>query len=570
MDFLQMGTMNETSSDIDFVISREMVARFSALTGDLNSLHTNEQFARKTIYRDKVVQGMLPLFMLPLLDFLHVKDHICIPVEIDGQFMEPVHENRRMRLRGELRDVRKDEATVSVSYQIIDVGSDVTATKGKATFHYRQTRLAGEEGISPSSHDDFGCMVIDPLEENDLAIESITKGDRDDFRFLITNRMVREAVQLLELGRPVGPGRNISSTNIEHAFHIPHLLAASLLSTSIGMCRPGKHATFLDYNVRFTGILEPDRPYEFTGEVSHVSKATRIIKKNVTISKEDKNGILASGKVNALVNPRPSAMPTMKFLRESTTDTGLREKIVLVTGASRGIGETIAKMFAAFGSFVAVNYYRGKDDAERIVDEIRSEGGRSISIQADVTDPDQVRRMVGRVIGEYDGVHILVNNAVRDFIPLKFLELSWDEVQKDIDVAVRGTFQCCQEIIPVMIRQGGGKIINISTVATDIPPPEQLKYVVAKSAVVGLTRSLAAEFAPKNIQVNMIVPGFVETDLVSHIPEVFRKKIAEETPMRRLATPIDVAHAAIFLASSYSAYTTGQRLLVTGGTPPYL
>ena len=260
----------------------------------------------------------------------------------------------------------------------------------------------------------------------------------------------------------------------------------------------------------------------------------------------------------------------MRSIRENAIDMGLKGKVVLVTGASRGIGETIAKMFAAFGSAVAVNYYLGKEDAERIVEEIRGQGGRAVAVRCDVTDPIQVRRMLAEVLEAYGTVDVLVNNAVRDFLPAKFLGLPWEEVQKDIDVVARGAFHCCQEVIPVMLRQGGGKIINLSTVATENPPPEQVKYVVAKSALVGLTRSLAAEFASRNIQVNMVVPGFVDTDLVSHISQVYKKKIAEDTPMRRIATPVDVAHAAIFLASSFSSFTTGQKILVTGGGAPYL
>jgi 3-oxoacyl-[acyl-carrier protein] reductase len=121
-----------------------------------------------------------------------------------------------------------------------------------------------------------------------------------------------------------------------------------------------------------------------------------------------------------------------------------------------------------------------------------------------------------------------------------------------------------------MLDRGGGRIVNISTVAADDPPPEQTKYVMAKSALVGLTRSLSIELAPKNILVNMVVPNFVETDLVAHVPDGFRKKLAHDTPLGRHASPIDVARAVVFLASSYASFTTGQKIMVTGGGAPYL
>ena len=121
-----------------------------------------------------------------------------------------------------------------------------------------------------------------------------------------------------------------------------------------------------------------------------------------------------------------------------------------------------------------------------------------------------------------------------------------------------------------MIKNGGGSIINISSIATDNPPPNQLKYVISKSGMVGIMRGLAAEYASKNIRVNIVVPNFVETDLVANIPKVFRKKIANETPMKRIASPIEIAKAVVFLASSYSSYTTGQRIMVTGGSLPFV
>jgi 3-oxoacyl-[acyl-carrier protein] reductase len=222
------------------------------------------------------------------------------------------------------------------------------------------------------------------------------------------------------------------------------------------------------------------------------------------------------------------------------------------------------------GAKVIVGYHRGAEDAARIVAEIRAEGGDATAAAADVTRPDQVRSLVGLGVERYGTIHILVNNAVRDYRPIPFLDLAWDEVQSDLDVAAKGAFLCCQQVIPLMLAQGGGKIINISSIAVDNPPQGQTKYVMAKSALVGLTRSLSIEYAARNIQVNLVVPSFVETDLVAHVPDGFRRKIARDTPMQRLASPIEVAQAVVFLASAFSSFTTGQKVMVTGGGAPYL
>ena len=187
-----------------------------------------------------------------------------------------------------------------------------------------------------------------------------------------------------------------------------------------------------------------------------------------------------------------------------------------------------------------------------------------------MSQADQVLALVRRGVERYGAIDVLVNNAARDFRPIPFLNLTWDEVQKDLDVIAKGAFLCCQQVIPHMLEHGGGKIINISSVATDNPPPDQAKYVMAKSALVGLTRSLSIELASRNIQVNLVVPNFVETDLVAHIQEGFRKKMARDTPMQRHASTVDVARAVVFLASSHSSFTTGQKIMVTGGGAPYL
>jgi 3-oxoacyl-[acyl-carrier protein] reductase len=356
-------------------------------------------------------------------------------------------------------------------------------------------------------------------------------------------------------------------------FHYPNLLALTLFSTLVGTRLPGDSATFLEFAAELAREIETGNPYRLEGIVTHISNATRILNVGVSVLEKRERGSepVVRGRVTSLVNEPHRIMPTIKELKEaSATDMSLRGKVVLVTGASRGIGETIAKLLSLYGARTIVNYHRGKDDALRIVGEITAEGGSARAIQADVTRLEQVRAMVAEGKDRFGTIHILVNNAVRDYRPIPFLSLTWEEIQRDLDVIAKGAFHCCQEVIPLMLAAGGGKIINISSVAVDNPPAHQAKYVLAKSALVGLTRSLSIELASKNIQVNLVVPSFIETDLVAHIPEGFRARIAREAPMQRLGTPIDVAQAVVFLASSLSAFTTGQKIMVTGGGAPYL
>lgn len=545
---------------IRFQVCDPMLEAFAALSGDKSALHVSENFARRSAYRRRVVHGMIPIGYLTFLDCFHIPEFRCIPVALSGRFAAPVFSGDRLILSAQAASQER-QSTVHFQYIIQNEVSKVVVTRGNVTVVYRPLK-APDQTASPSSS---AAMVVCPPEIRNLRLEEIETGQCDGFEFRVTEKAVSAFLSLLTDGF-ASADRNI----VQEQFHIPNLLAIFLFSTSVGVSLPGASATFVEFAANTEYEVEPDQLYRLKAEVSHVSRSTRTVKKRVTICEVERNQkTLIRGKITALVNEQQRRMPTMEELSEST-DLGLGGKVVVITGASRGIGETTAKLFALMGAKVVVNYHRGVEDATRVVDEIIGAGGQAISACADVSRADEVKSLVSAATEKYGTVHILVNNAVGDYRPIPFLELSWDEIQKEIDVTVKGAFHCCREIVPLMLAAGCGKIINVSSVAVDNPPRDQSKYVLAKSALVGLTRSLSIELAAKNIQVNMVVPSFVETDLVSHIPKAFRQKIGRDTPMQRHASSTEVAQAIVFLASAFSGFTTGQKLLVTGGGAPYV
>lgn len=550
---------------VRFQVSEALVRRFASLTGDRSALHVSEAFARRSAYRRPVVHGMLPIAFIALLDRFHVDGLRCVPVAISGHFAAPVYAGDRLILSAELAETPAVTGSTTFNYAIRNEASGATVTRGVVTLAYERAAPAKRSIASGEG----AAMLPDPPEMQNARLEDVAKGQKDGFHFRIADETLRELVGILADGAEDTPGPDVEV--LRDQFCLPNLLAVLLVSTSVGICLPGASATFLEFSIEDIGAVELDTMYRLEAEVTHVSRSTRIVKKSVTVSRANQHEqVLLQGKAIALVNKPSRMMPTIQELKTSALDLGLKDKVVLITGASRGIGETTAKLFALLGAKVIVNYHRGAEDAARIVDEIRAQGGEALAGPADVTQPEAVSSLVRLGIEKFGAIHVLVNNAARDYRPTPFLQLTWDEVQKDLDVIVKGALLCCQQVIPYMLAQGAGRIINIASVAVDNPPPDQAKYVMAKSALVGLTRSLSIEFAPRNIQVNLVVPNFIETDLVAHVPEGFRGKIARETPMQRLGSPIDVAQAVVFLASSFASFTTGQKIMVTGGGAPYL
>lgn len=244
-------------------------------------------------------------------------------------------------------------------------------------------------------------------------------------------------------------------------------------------------------------------------------------------------------------------------------DEGLQGKIALVTGASRGIGRAIALRFAREGANVGINYRTSREEAEAVAESVRELGVEPKLLHADVSRPDQVQAMF-EALDVWGGVDILVNNAgvTRDALLMRMSEDDWDEV---MNVNLRGAFLCCRAAARPMVRKRWGRIINMASVVGLAGNPGQSNYAASKAGLIGLTRTLSRELASRNITVNAIAPGFIETDMVASLSEDARGHIRALIPMDGFGTPEDVAAAAAFLASDGARYITGQTIAVDGG-----
>jgi 3-oxoacyl-[acyl-carrier protein] reductase len=244
----------------------------------------------------------------------------------------------------------------------------------------------------------------------------------------------------------------------------------------------------------------------------------------------------------------------------------LEDTVAVVTGASKGIGAAIAKQLAAEGAAVVVNYVSSKDDADRVVGHIASKRGKAIAVQADVSRPAEIRCLFAETKKAFGRLDILVNNAgVYEFAPLE--DVTEEHFHKQFNLNVLGLILASKEAARYF-DSAGGSIINISSAVSTLTPPNASVYSATKAAVDAVTRSLAKELGPRNIRVNAINPGMVETEGVQAAglaESDFRKQVEAQTPLGRIGQTQDIAPAAVFLASRDAAWITGETLLIAGG-----
>ncbi|MEI2065163.1 3-oxoacyl-[acyl-carrier-protein] reductase [Staphylococcus aureus] len=239
-------------------------------------------------------------------------------------------------------------------------------------------------------------------------------------------------------------------------------------------------------------------------------------------------------------------------------------KNALVTGASRGIGRSIALQLAEEGFNVAVNYAGSKEKAEAVVEEIKAKGVDSFAIQANVADADEVKAMIKEVVSQFGSLDVLVNNAgiTRDNLLMRMKEQEWDDV---IDTNLKGVFNCIQKATPQMLRQRSGAIINLSSVVGAVGNPGQANYVATKAGVIGLTKSAARELASRGITVNAVAPGFIVSDMTDALSDELKEQMLTQIPLARFGQDTDIANTVAFLASDKAKYITGQTIHVNGG-----
>jgi len=242
----------------------------------------------------------------------------------------------------------------------------------------------------------------------------------------------------------------------------------------------------------------------------------------------------------------------------------LEGKVAIVTGASRGIGRSVAIALAKAGAKVVINYAGNVAAAEDVKGIIEAAGGQGMIMQADVVNDEAVMAMIKQTMDTFGRIDILVNNAgiTRDGLLMRMKESDWDAV---MNTNLKGVFICTKHVSKIMMKQKAGKIINMTSVVGIMGNAGQSNYAAAKAGVIGFTKSMAKELASRGISVNAIAPGFINSDMTAVLSEQVKEELATKIPVGRLGNPEDVAAAVLFLASDSENYITGQTLNVDGG-----
>lgn len=326
------------------------------------------------------------------------------------------------------------------------------------------------------------------------------------------------------------------------------VLLASFVSRMVGMQLPGAGALWMRQSFQWPAPVFAGDTVEITMRVTHRSTGSNTITVDVSAVNQDGKTVL-SGEGAVMLLEQQQVRPTGRSLKDS---------VAFLSGGTRNAGAAIAFELAKEGAAVALADSTG---AEEVVAKIQQEGGQAVTVRLqENVNPDTIEQAFGKPI------HVLVNNTTASYKPQAFADLSWDAVQQILDREIRDVFHACQAVLKPMAEQKSGCIINLGSILTkQVPPAQMTPFVLAKSALLGLTRSLAVEFGPHGIRVNMISLGAGDFDAADASGERLKKVQAMQTPLRRLATSEDVAKAVVFLCSDAGSFITGADLPLAGG-----
>lgn len=385
----------------------------------------------------------------------------------------------------------------------------------------------------------------------------IQVGDKESLRHTITKEDISKFVELTGDDNRLHVDETFASSTSFKKPVVHGMLGASFISTIIGTKLPGDGALWFSQSLEFLLPVRIGDVLTVAAEVLKKHDKEQIIELKTEIHNQNKQ-LVTKGLAKVKVIPTEQAEP--KPLETPNT-----RRVALVIGGTGGIGQAACLQLAKDGMDVIIHYNKSKDKADAIKSEIEKLGSKALCIQSDIINDNDIREMVEKGLRSFGKIDILAHCAASVIPNIKFQDLTWSDYTKQFELNIKSSLQLIQALAPSMIKHGYGKIIHIGSLAADKPNADWSAYITAKSALEGLTKSLAFELAPKGIRINMVSPSLISTELTADVPEKIKLMTAAQTPLRRLALPEDVAGVISFLASSKSDFLTGETIRLNGG-----
>jgi 3-oxoacyl-[acyl-carrier protein] reductase len=332
------------------------------------------------------------------------------------------------------------------------------------------------------------------------------------------------------------------------------MLGVSFISTVIGTQLPGDGALWFAQSIEFLLPVRVGDTLTVRVEVVKKHERDQVVELLTEIFNQNQQKVTTGiAKVKIVEPERAEPAPAP------------RVRTALIVGASGGIGQAVCAQLAQDGFDVVAHYFGNRAAAEAVAGQALALGRKAFVLGGDVRNPLAAAELVTQAARHMGGLGVVVNCSTGRFYNAKFGAVQWAALEEELEIAVRGAFNLAKAAVPLMEQQRYGKLILLTSQSTEAPAPELLPYITAKSALNGMAKALAVELAPKGIRVNLVSPGMTDTDLLADIPEKVRLLVAARTPLRRLATPADVAGAVAYLASPHGDYLTGETIRVNGG-----
>lgn len=387
--------------------------------------------------------------------------------------------------------------------------------------------------------------------------EEIFVGDKEVISHKITKEDIKKFIDLTGDDNRLHNDEGFASQTHFKKPVVHGMLGASFISTVIGTKLPGDGALWFSQSLEFLIPVRVGDELSISAEVVKKYDKDKIIELKTEIENQNRQIVTKGMAKVKLIELEVSA--------QENEVKAIKDPVALVIGATGGIGFETCLQLAKDGFDIVIHYNNNTDKAQELKQQVEALNRNALLVKADILNELEIKELIQKSVRKFGKIDVLVNSSATIIPNIKFQNLQWEDYKKQFEFSIKVTLELLQGVVPVMVENGYGKIINIGSLTVDKPNADWSPYITAKSALLGLTKSLAFELANKGIRINIVSPSLLSTDLTANVPEKFKLLTAAQTPLRRLADAKDVAGAISFLASEKSNFLAGENIRLNGG-----